>query len=248
MVRAITRAPVNKPVRAFENHSSEKSSSSRFLFPFFMARFNEANMSTCKYFKSHADVIKWKHFPRYWPCARGNHRSPVKSTHNGRWRGALMFSLICAWINGSVNNRKAGDLRRHRVHYDATVMRNVNYPEGMVKGIQQPVSPNKGPVKRKTFQCHHLFIQNTTFVRVQWFILHTLLLVIKNSNLIREFFHDDCVKRLSYKIGDMEWIHQVDVLQGKCFSHYKPYVRGLYGSFMDPQRAKYVDFDDFFLC
>ena len=25
-----------------------------------------------------------------------------------------MFSLICAWINGWVNNRKAGDLRRHR--------------------------------------------------------------------------------------------------------------------------------------
>ena len=27
---------------------------------------------------------------------------------------ALMFSLICAWINGWVNNREAGDLRRHR--------------------------------------------------------------------------------------------------------------------------------------
>ena len=30
----------------------------------------------------------------------------------------LMFSLICAWINGWINNREAGDLRRHRVHYD----------------------------------------------------------------------------------------------------------------------------------
>ena len=29
--------------------------------------------------------------------------------------------LICAWINNWVNNRKAGDLRRHRVHYDVTV-------------------------------------------------------------------------------------------------------------------------------
>ena len=34
-----------------------------------------------------------------------------------------MFSLIGAWINGWVNNREAGDLRRHRVHYDVTVMR-----------------------------------------------------------------------------------------------------------------------------
>ena len=31
-------------------------------------------------------------------------------------------SLICAWTNGWVNNRDAGDLRRHRAHYDVTVM------------------------------------------------------------------------------------------------------------------------------
>ena len=35
-----------------------------------------------------------------------------------------MFSLICAWINGWLNNREAGDLRRHRAHYDVTVMAN----------------------------------------------------------------------------------------------------------------------------
>ena len=33
-----------------------------------------------------------------------------------------MFSLICARINGWVNNREAGDLTHHRAHYDATVM------------------------------------------------------------------------------------------------------------------------------
>ena len=33
-----------------------------------------------------------------------------------------MFSLICVWINGWVNNREAGDLRRHRAHYDVNVM------------------------------------------------------------------------------------------------------------------------------
>ena len=58
---------------------------------------------------NHDDVIKWKHFPRYWPFVRGIHRSPVNSPHKGQWRGALMFSLICAWINGWVNNREAGD-------------------------------------------------------------------------------------------------------------------------------------------
>ena len=42
------------------------------------------------------DVMKWKHFPRYWPFVRVIHRSPVNSPHKGQWRGALMFSLICA--------------------------------------------------------------------------------------------------------------------------------------------------------
>ena len=71
---------------------------------------------------SHDDVIKWKHFPRYWPFARGIHRSPVNSPHKGQRRGALMFSVISAQINGWVNNREAGDLRCIRLHYDVTVM------------------------------------------------------------------------------------------------------------------------------
>ena len=70
----------------------------------------------------HDDVIKWKHFPRNWPFVRGIHRSPVNSPHKGQWRGTLMFSLICVWINNWVNNREAGDLRRYRAHYDVIVM------------------------------------------------------------------------------------------------------------------------------
>ena len=61
----------------------------------------------------HDDVIKWKHFPRYRPFVRGIHLSPVNSSHKGQWRGALMFTLICAWINGWVNNR---------AHHDVIVM------------------------------------------------------------------------------------------------------------------------------
>ena len=73
-------------------------------------------------YAQHDDVIKWKHFPRYWPFVQGIHRTPVNSPHKGQWRGALMFSLIRARINGWVNNREAGDLRRHRPHYDVIVM------------------------------------------------------------------------------------------------------------------------------
>ena len=36
-----------------------------------------------------------------------------------------MFSLICVWIYGWVNNGEAGDLRRYRAHYDVTVMEEV---------------------------------------------------------------------------------------------------------------------------
>ena len=46
---------------------------------------------------------------RWIPCTKASDR-------------ALVFSLICAWINGCVNNREAGDLRRHRAHCDVTVI------------------------------------------------------------------------------------------------------------------------------
>ena len=42
---------------------------------------------------AHYYVIKWEHFPHYWPFVRGIHRSPVDSPHKGQWRGALVFFL-----------------------------------------------------------------------------------------------------------------------------------------------------------
>ena len=72
----------------------------------------------------HDDVIKWKHFPCYRPFVWRIHRSPVNSPHKSQWRGALMFSFIRTWINGWVNHRETGELRRHRAHYDVIVMFN----------------------------------------------------------------------------------------------------------------------------
>ena len=79
---------------------------------------------TCRgvYKVSSKDVDKgrWRHqmetFSALLTICAGN--SPQK----GQWRGALMFSLICDWITGWLNNREAGDLRRYRAHYDVTVM------------------------------------------------------------------------------------------------------------------------------
>ena len=43
--------------------------------------------------------------------------------HKGQWRRALMFSLICTWINTRANNRDTGDMRRHHAHHDVIVMK-----------------------------------------------------------------------------------------------------------------------------
>ena len=68
----------------------------------------------------------WRHqmgtFSALLALCAGNSPVPVNSPHKGQWRGALMFAFICAWINDWVNNREAGDLRRHRGHYDVSVM------------------------------------------------------------------------------------------------------------------------------
>ena len=70
----------------------------------------------------HGDVIKWKHFPRYWPlCGEftGHQWNPRTGANVAELWCFLWFE---PWINGLVSNDETGDLRRHRAHYDATVM------------------------------------------------------------------------------------------------------------------------------
>ena len=68
----------------------------------------------------------WRHqmetFSALLTLCAGNSPVPVNSMHKGQWRGALMFSLICVWINDWVNNREAGDLRCYLGHYDVNAM------------------------------------------------------------------------------------------------------------------------------
>ena len=100
----------------------------------------------------------WRHqmeaFSALLAICAGNSLVPWNSPHKGQWRGALMFSLVSAWINGSVNNREAGDLRRNRAHYDAIVMecpalqnRNqgsgITHQAGSECGILSIAGPNK---------------------------------------------------------------------------------------------------------
>ena len=107
------------------------------------------------------------------------HRSPVNSSHKGQWRGALLFSLICAWTNGWANHRDAGDLRRYRDHHDVTVKNrpkqttayfvqvntkaNFKTPHywSFARGIRRwPVrSSHRGSITREAFPCHDVTIR-----------------------------------------------------------------------------------------
>ena len=99
----------------------------------------------CTLSAAHDDVIKWKHFLRYWPFGRIIHWSPLNFPHKAS------DAVICACINSWVNNREAGDLRRHRAHYDVTVMSSENREltkcQICVSGatevtVLQPLAPN----------------------------------------------------------------------------------------------------------
>ena len=86
-------------------------------------------------YKNKKGILKWKWSLNLssvrWRLSRKRWIKSMMTSSNGnisallakgQRRGALMFSLICVWINGWVNNRDAGDLRRHRTHYDVIVM------------------------------------------------------------------------------------------------------------------------------
>ena len=100
--------------------------------------------------------------------------SPVAGVfpHKGQWCGTLIFSLICVWTNGSANNRDAGDLRRHRTHYDVTVIRSIN-----------------GVPDTERWNMWHMWVRSRT-----WFTLHSawcgcqkLLSVGHNSHANQNF-------------------------------------------------------------
>ena len=85
---------VNSPI------TTTKQNTTKTLYTFYVLKTKNCHDA------NHDDVIKWKHFPRYWPFVRGIHRSPVNSPHKGQWRGALVFYLIHAWTNGWVKQSR----------------------------------------------------------------------------------------------------------------------------------------------
>ena len=109
-----------------------------------------------------------------------------------------MFSLICVWINGWVNNREAGNLRRHRCHYDIIVMLlcTCRWGNHLLLGIRQPKQniPNHLPRSLEDIMLSVQFIstQNVWLQLIKmltmsgdhwWLILPVPETVLVNNNL-----------------------------------------------------------------
>ena len=144
------------------------------------------------FIKYHDDVVKWKHFPRYWSFMRGIHRSPVNSPHKGQWRGALMFSLIYAWINGWVNNREVGDLSRNRAHHDVIIMTSAR--KGMYRSDDQMWSA--GLINFVFTEILWGFNSERVFIlwcRHAWWLLHWLYIAwFQGKCTISKHIFSDC--------------------------------------------------------
>ena len=77
------------------------------------------NSNFTAYCSHRLNETRWSHQMETFSALLALCESPNK----GQWRGTLMFSLVCAWINSWVNNHVTGDLKRHRAHYDDTLMK-----------------------------------------------------------------------------------------------------------------------------
>ena len=107
-----------KSVYIYENYNITKIPANAFLG----ATYLEVSKPCTKISYMYICMEPWWRLPRYCPFVRGIFRSSVNSPHKGQCHGALISSLVCAFTSGWVNNRDAGDLRRHRAQYDTTVL------------------------------------------------------------------------------------------------------------------------------
>ena len=127
----------------------------------------------------------WRHqmetFSALLALCAGNSPVPVNSSRKGQWRRALMVSLICARINDLVNNHQAGDLWRHRGHYDVSVMTKWGlprfcsfiYPSGPVLCFKTVhIYPPGTQLLRNSHVKIHVSLQRFSNLASDWFVAH----------------------------------------------------------------------------
>ena len=170
-------------------------------------------------------------------CAGNSHRPPVNSPHKGQWRGALIFSLICSWINGWANNRDAGDLRRLRFNYDVTVIevKLIKYPfvaaHHRLRGSNQ-----RGIIMlwHPSYMCRYFSIFQDVidicvglssaslsvlaFIRWSW-----------TSSCKTKFTSHRPLQMWKYGLSGVRGVHD-DLIKWKHFLCYWPFVRGIHRS------------------
>ena len=135
-----------------------------------------------------------------------------------------MFSLIFAWMDGWVNNREAGDLRRHRAHYDVNVMNGGRLWRydletrfallGHCQGNSQWRPPHKGPV-------FIFYVSLNTLLHKQssWQRFETLMWRHWNGHISYGIF--------SIGSSAPEGLSHDDVIKWKHFPRNWPFVRGI---------------------
>ena len=124
-------------------------------------------------------------------CVWGIRRSPVNSPHKGQWRGAVFFYLICAWINGWVNNREAGDLKCHRAHWGVSVL------YGKYKGLRYQATASINANKKE-------YIQNSACARVtNCFSAHERVILVFISRVAKQKQFVTRVHTLFYLLHDI---------------------------------------------
>ena len=78
---------------------------------------------------AHNDVMKWKHFPRYWPF--------VQEIPHTKARDAGLWCFFYLRLNKHLSKQSRGYLKRHRAHYDVSVMtyKTLSWVAGLKKVI-----------------------------------------------------------------------------------------------------------------
>ena len=70
---------------------------------------------------NHDDIIKWKYFPRYWTFLGESIGTGGFPSQKPVTRSSDVFFDMRLNKNWA-NNWQAGDLKRHRAHYDVIIM------------------------------------------------------------------------------------------------------------------------------
>ena len=115
------------------------------------------------------------------------------SLTKGQWRGVMMFSLICAWTKGWINNRNVSGLKHHRAHYDFIVMFNFMVCTGWRWPCTVSISWGKSThhlcqIWLSFSQCSgtHFTKDNSITIQIRWkfhLALIQLLVIISRQNL-----------------------------------------------------------------